>query len=79
MESDLTGSNNPPLMPKDLLDDIRRPIEQTRSAVATTVNAGLTMLYWRIGRRIDEEVLKGKRARYGEEIVSTLSRQLTVE
>jgi len=79
MGNELTESNNPPLVPKDLLGDIRKLIEETRSAVATTVNAGLTMLYWRIGKRMREEFLKGKRAGYGEEIVSTLSRQLTVE
>jgi len=77
MGNELTESNNPPLVPKDLLGDIRKLIEETRSAVATTVNAGLTMLYWRIGKRMREEFLKGKRAGYGEEIVSTLWRQLT--
>src|SRR3990172_11526242 len=62
-----------------LLHDIRRMIEETRSSVATMVNAGLTMLYWQIGKRINEEILKGGRAEYGEEIVSTLSRQLEIE
>lgn len=56
-----------------LVVEIRRMIEEARSAVAITVNAGLTMLYWRIGRRINVEVLKGERANYGEEIVATLS------
>jgi YhcG PDDEXK nuclease domain len=32
-----------------LLRDIRGLIEEARSAVAVTVNAGLTMLYWQIG------------------------------
>ncbi len=54
-------------------------IEETRAAVAVTVNAGLTLLYWRIGKRIGEEILKGERAEYGTEIVSTLSRQLALE
>jgi len=79
MWSNLTRSSNPSLVPKDLLGDIPELIEETRSAVATTVNTGLSMLYWWIGKRINEELLKGKRAEYGEEIVSTLSRQLTVE
>jgi len=43
------------------VNDIRQMIEETRSAVATAVNAGLTMLYWDIGRRIREEILKGER------------------
>ena len=32
-----------------LLADIRGMIEEARAAVAATVNAGLTLLYWRIG------------------------------
>jgi len=77
MGNKLTKSNNSSLVAKDLLGEIRNLIEETRSAVATTVNVGLTALYWRIGKRINEEILEGKRAEYGEEIVSTLWRQLS--
>lgn len=63
----------------DFYKDIRRLIEEARSAVALTVNTAMTMLYWQIGKRINEEILKGKRAEYGEEIVSTLSRHLINE
>ncbi|OIP43945.1 MAG: cytoplasmic protein, partial [Desulfobacteraceae bacterium CG2_30_51_40] len=62
-----------------LLCDIQQMIEEARAAVAVTVNAGLTMLYWRIGGRVGQEILKGSRAEYGEEIVSTVSRQLEME
>ncbi|HOD43202.1 MAG TPA: PDDEXK nuclease domain-containing protein, partial [Candidatus Wallbacteria bacterium] len=54
-------------------------IDEARQSVAITVNAGLTMLYWKIGRRINLEILKGERAEYGAEIVSSLSRQLETE
>lgn len=64
---------------RTLLLDIRHLIEEARSAVAAPVNAGLTMLYWNIGRRINEEILRGARAEYGEKIVSTLSRELMQE
>jgi predicted nuclease of restriction endonuclease-like (RecB) superfamily len=61
-----------------LLQDVRGLIEEARSAVAVTVNAGLTMLYWRIGQRIQVEILQGdRRADYGKEILATLSQQLT--
>jgi predicted nuclease of restriction endonuclease-like (RecB) superfamily len=63
----------------DLVDDIRRLIAEARTAAATAVNASLTLLYWRVGQRIRQEVLGEQRARYGEQIVSSLSRQLTVE
>lgn len=36
-------------------------------------------MHWRIGQRIRVEVLGGQRAGYGEEIVSTVSRQLTAD
>jgi len=78
--------NNKPVKPSvlpaatdKLLSDIRKMIKEARAAVATTVNAGLTMLYWRIGGRVGQEILKGERAEYGEEIVSTVSRQLEME
>ena len=62
-----------------LVADVRSMIEQTRADVARTVNAEMTLLYWRIGKRIQTEVLQNERADYGKEIVSTLSRQLTEE
>jgi predicted nuclease of restriction endonuclease-like (RecB) superfamily len=43
------------------------------------VNSELTMLYWRIGQRIHTQVLEGRRADYGEEVVSTLAAQLVKE
>lgn len=62
--------------PAGLVADVRSMIDQTREGVARTVNAGMTLLYWRIGKRIQVEVLGNERAGYGEEIVATLSRQL---
>lgn len=45
--------------------------------MAITVNATLSLLYWQIGKRINEEILQNQRAEYGKEIVSALSEQLT--
>jgi len=66
----------PSVSSHSLLDDLRRMIEETRRGVATTVNAALTLLYWRIGNRINEEILKGERAEYGQQILATLSQEL---
>ena len=63
----------------ELLGDIRGLIEESRQQVATTVNVGMTLLYWNIGQRIRSEVLKFERAEYGKQIVSTLSAQLQTE
>jgi len=59
-----------------LLNDIRALIEESRRQTATAVNMGLTLLYWRVGQRIRQDVLKGERAEYGKEILSTLSTEL---
>ena len=61
------------------LSEIKSLIEQSRRQVAVTVNATMTMLYWEIGRRVNQEALQDKRAEYGKQIVSTLSRQLVEE
>jgi len=62
-----------------LLAELRGMILSVRSQVAQAINAGLTMLYWQVGDRIRREILKEKRAAYGEEIVSALGRQLETE
>jgi predicted nuclease of restriction endonuclease-like (RecB) superfamily len=66
-------------VPGSLLDDVRNLIHQARSATAQAVNSALVLLYWQIGQRIRTEILKEQRAGYGEEIVSTLSRELVGE
>lgn len=64
---------------KDLIRDLRELIIQARQDVARSVNSSLVMLYWKVGQRIQKEILKEKRAEYGEEIVATVSRQLSGE
>lgn len=59
-----------------LLTDIRTLIDSARGHVAQAVNAGLVRLYWNVGRRIGQDILKEERAEYGEKIVQTLSAQL---
>lgn len=62
-----------------LIGEVRDLILEARAQVAQVVNAGLTTLYWQIGDRIRREVLKEKRAEYGEAMISALSRQLEPE
>ena len=64
---------------ESLITDLRTLINEVRNKVALTVNSEITLLYWHIGKRINEEVLGNQRAEYGKQIVSTLSTQLTKE
>ena len=62
-----------------LLQDLRDLIHSARSGVAQAVNSAMALHYWQVGRRIRTDILDSKRAAYGAEIVSTLSRQLSAE
>ena len=62
-----------------LIDEIRELINQSRQQVAVSVNSAMSLLYWRIGKRINEEILENKRAEYGKEIVAKLSLRLEME
>ena len=62
-----------------LLNDLRTLITDARQDVARFVNSALGMLYWKVGQRIRKDILKEKRASYGAQIFSTLSRKLVVE
>jgi hypothetical protein len=64
-------------LPQALLGEIRALIESAHQRATAMVNSELTLLFWRIGRRIHTEVLAGERAGYGEQIVPALATQLT--
>ncbi len=62
-----------------LLTEVRGLILAAREQVARAVDSGLVMLYWHIGRRIRQDILKEKRAEYGATIVSAVGSQLSRE
>jgi hypothetical protein len=71
---------NAPLSDLPLItNDIKLLIEQSRQNVAVAVNAEITLLYWNIGKRINQEILNFNRAEYGKQVIYTLSKQLTLE
>lgn len=49
-----------------LATEIKQLIARSRRQVATQVNSAITLLYWNIGKRIKQEVLKDQRAEYGQ-------------
>lgn len=72
--SQLDKSNN-----LDLVKEISLYIEESKQQLAITVNATLSLLYWQIGKRINEEILQNQRAEYGKEIVASLAQALSLE
>jgi hypothetical protein len=60
-----------------LFGDVSSLIDGARQRVAAAVNSELVMLYWSVGKRVQEEVLGGERAIYGQQIVKQLADRLT--
>lgn len=67
------------LTPTALLNEVRGLIDATRERAAAVVNAELTLLYWKVGRLVRQEVLRGDRAEYGQQVIPFLAKQLTAE
>lgn len=67
------------IIEKEFVEDIINLIKATRSRVATAVNSQMTMLYWHIGKRIREEIIKSDRAEYGKRVLSSLAISLRAE
>ena len=65
---------------KELVLEIKSLIEQSKQQLAVAVNATLSMLYWQIGKRINQELSQYEgNEKYGKQIVATLWRQLEIE
>lgn len=64
---------------QQLFSSIRQLIEESKQHIAVAVNATMSMLYWQIGKRINEEILQHTRANYGEQVIKQLSEQLMVQ
>lgn len=69
--SEITTNTN------ELINDISVLINNAKVRVAIKANAEMTMLYWHIGKRIQEEILKSTRAEYGQEVIKTLAKCLS--
>jgi|SRR5690554_1282617 len=61
---------------KKLFVELAQLIEQNRQQVVMYANSTLTLLFWQVGKRINDEILDNQRAEYGKQIVSTVSAQL---
>lgn len=59
--------------------EVKQLIETSRQNVAIAVNSEITLLYWKIGKRINEEILGNERAEYGKQVVAMLAEQLTAD
>lgn len=71
-----TSDNQIEFSNEKLFVDLSQLIEQSRQQVAIQANSTLTILFWQVGKRINDDILQNQRAEYGKQIVSTVSAQL---
>ncbi len=62
-----------------LYQDIKTIIDTSKQEIATQVNRTMVLSYWEIGRALKIEILKDKRATYGDEVVKKVSEKLSLE
>jgi len=72
-----TSARGHPSGAQRLWREIRGLIEKSRERAAAAVNTELVLLYWQIGNRIRRDILRERRAGYGQRILSTLSKKLS--
>jgi predicted nuclease of restriction endonuclease-like (RecB) superfamily len=76
MNEELTPLNDPPQQGNALLSDLRQIIRSGKLQAVAAVNSALTLTFWHVGKRINEEVLQGERAAYGKKVIPSLAREL---
>ncbi|MCB9032255.1 MAG: DUF1016 domain-containing protein, partial [Chitinophagales bacterium] len=59
-----------------LFNELSQLIEKNQQQVIKQVNSTLTLLFWQVGNRINQDILDNKRADYAKAIVANLSIQL---
>lgn len=76
--SNLNDNNISYTKSNNLLEDIRQIIENARKYAYNAINVALVHRNWLLGKRIAEEELQGEnRAKYGEELIEKLSKELS--
>lgn len=63
----------------NLFTEIKALINSAKQKVAVEVNSTMSALYWEIGNKINQNLLKDRRAEYGKQVVANLSRRLREE
>lgn len=64
----------------EFIQEIKQILSMARQQAYSAVNAAMVQAYWQIGKRIVDEEQGGEhRAAYGEELLKTLSKELTRE
>ncbi|MDR1839414.1 MAG: DUF1016 N-terminal domain-containing protein, partial [Treponema sp.] len=67
------------LSEETLFNELSLLIEKNKQKVVSQVKSTVNLLFWQIGKRINEEILHNKRAEYGAQIIRNLAERLSSE
>ena len=70
------NTNSLSISSSDLYNELSQLIVQSKQQVAVQANSAVTILFWQVGNRINQDILQNKRADYAKQIVPKLSAQL---
>jgi len=59
-----------------LFQDLASIIEQGKRQVSAQVNSVITLVYWKVGNKINTHILENQRAEYGKEVIPQLATRL---
>jgi len=62
-----------------LYKDLSLLIEKSKRKAITQAKSTVNLLFWQIGKRINDEILNNKRAEYGAQVISKLAEKLSAE
>ena len=62
-----------------LYKDLSLLIEKSKHKAISQAKSAVNLLFWQIGKRINDEILNNKRAEYGAQVISKLAEKLSAE
>jgi len=66
------------VVPEDILyRELSLLIEKSRQRSVSQVRSAINILFWQVGKRINDEILRNKRAEYGAQIIPKLAAKLS--
>lgn len=70
---------NPNILSEELYNQISRILKEARTKVAITVNTAMVQAYWHIGKLIVDAQEGENNAKYGDDLIATISKRLEVQ
>jgi predicted nuclease of restriction endonuclease-like (RecB) superfamily len=72
-------NTTPPISTDTLYIDLTLLIEKSKQKAVSQAKSAVNLLFWQVGKRINDEILHNKRAEYGSQAVPNLAERLSAK